>query len=213
MKNKESNCHSNKCNIWSLARKGAGNQDELADWQSVVMWLRLRYNNTCDIALQITDPSSCQRGPLTIKIKKVIVTQIDVTSGHSFQKGQDTKTNGRLTVGRNVTSTSTSIEYLHRSPASHKRQLKGNPVPGSISGSPCSWRTGPLTAGRNLTSTSTSISSRLRDPGIWENRSGDEPRGTWNREGLLWRGPAATVNYRPILSSERAPNINKRPTV
>jgi hypothetical protein len=44
MKNKESNCHSNKCNIWSLAPKGARRQDELADWPSVVMWLRLRLN-------------------------------------------------------------------------------------------------------------------------------------------------------------------------
>jgi hypothetical protein len=41
MKNKECNCHSNKCNIWSLAPKGARHQDEI-DWQSVVMWLRLR---------------------------------------------------------------------------------------------------------------------------------------------------------------------------
>jgi hypothetical protein len=31
MKNKESNCHSNKCGIWSLAPKGARHQDELAD--------------------------------------------------------------------------------------------------------------------------------------------------------------------------------------
>jgi hypothetical protein len=44
MKNKESNCHSNKCKIWSLAPKGAGHQDELDDWLSVVMWLRLRLN-------------------------------------------------------------------------------------------------------------------------------------------------------------------------
>jgi hypothetical protein len=42
MKNEESNFHSNKCNIWSLAPKGARHQDELADWQSVVMWLRLQ---------------------------------------------------------------------------------------------------------------------------------------------------------------------------
>jgi hypothetical protein len=27
MKNKESNCHSNKCNIWSLAPKGTRHQD------------------------------------------------------------------------------------------------------------------------------------------------------------------------------------------
>jgi hypothetical protein len=41
-KNKENNCHSNKCNIWSPAPKGTRHQDELADWQSFVMWLRLR---------------------------------------------------------------------------------------------------------------------------------------------------------------------------
>jgi hypothetical protein len=40
MKNKESNCHWNKYNIWSLALKGARHQDELSDWPSVVMWLR-----------------------------------------------------------------------------------------------------------------------------------------------------------------------------
>jgi hypothetical protein len=31
MKSKESNCHSNKCNIWPSAPKGARHQDELAD--------------------------------------------------------------------------------------------------------------------------------------------------------------------------------------
>jgi FlaG/FlaF family flagellin (archaellin) len=36
------NCHSDKCNIWSLAPRGTRHQDELADWPSVVMWLRLR---------------------------------------------------------------------------------------------------------------------------------------------------------------------------
>jgi hypothetical protein len=29
------------------------------------------------------------------------------------------------------------------------------------------------------------------------------------REGLRWRGQEATVNYRPALSSERAPQNNK----
>jgi hypothetical protein len=42
MKNEESNYHSNKCNIWSPAPRGARHQDELADWLSVIMWLRLR---------------------------------------------------------------------------------------------------------------------------------------------------------------------------
>jgi hypothetical protein len=31
------------------------------------------------------------------------------------------------------------LEYLHLSPASHKRGHKGNPVPGGITGTPCSW--------------------------------------------------------------------------
>jgi hypothetical protein len=29
------------------------------------------------------------------------------------------------------------VEYLHRSPASHRRRRKGNPVPGGITGLPC----------------------------------------------------------------------------
>jgi hypothetical protein len=36
---------------------------------------------------------------------------------------------------------------------------------------------------------------------------GLESRGTQIREALRWRGPAATVNYRPVLSSERALQI------
>jgi hypothetical protein len=31
------------------------------------------------------------------------------------------------------------LEYLHRCPASRKRRQKGNPVPGDITGPPCSW--------------------------------------------------------------------------
>jgi hypothetical protein len=31
------------------------------------------------------------------------------------------------------------LKYLHRSPASRKRRRKGNPVPGGITGPPCSW--------------------------------------------------------------------------
>jgi hypothetical protein len=51
------------------------------------------WNLNCVIALQITDPSSRQRGRPTWKIKKVIVTQINVTSGHLLQKVQDIETN------------------------------------------------------------------------------------------------------------------------
>jgi hypothetical protein len=42
MKYKESNCHSNECNIWSQAPREAQHREELADWLSVIMWLRLR---------------------------------------------------------------------------------------------------------------------------------------------------------------------------
>jgi hypothetical protein len=59
MKNVESNCHSNKRNIWSLVPKEARYQDELADWPSVGMWFRLRLRNNvqnCDSYINI--PSS-----------------------------------------------------------------------------------------------------------------------------------------------------------
>jgi hypothetical protein len=46
MKNKESNCQLNKCNIWSPAPRGARHQDELAEWPSVVMWLWLWLRHT-----------------------------------------------------------------------------------------------------------------------------------------------------------------------
>jgi hypothetical protein len=42
MKKKESNCHSEKCNIWSPSPKGARHQDELADWPSVAMQLEIK---------------------------------------------------------------------------------------------------------------------------------------------------------------------------
>jgi hypothetical protein len=54
-----------------------------------------------------------------------------------------------LTASRNMTSTLTfatsqdscdgRLEHLRLSPASHKRQQKGNPVPGHITGPPCPW--------------------------------------------------------------------------
>jgi hypothetical protein len=42
---------------------------------------------------------------------------------------------------------------------------------------------------------------------------GRESHGTQTQESLRWRGPAATVNERLVLSSERAPHINKLATV
>jgi hypothetical protein len=40
-------------------------------------------------------------------------------------------------------------------------------------------------------------------------KHGREFHGTRTREWLRWRGPAAILNDRPVLSSERAPYINK----
>jgi hypothetical protein len=42
---------------------------------------------------------------------------------------------------------------------------------------------------------------------------GLESRGTKTWAGLRWRGPAATVNYRPVLSSERVLQNNKPASV
>jgi hypothetical protein len=42
---------------------------------------------------------------------------------------------------------------------------------------------------------------------------GRESLGTRTREWLLWGGPAAIVNDRPVLSSERALHINKHANV
>jgi hypothetical protein len=42
---------------------------------------------------------------------------------------------------------------------------------------------------------------------------GREIQGTRTRERLRWRGPAAYIKDRPLLSSERAPHKNKTVTV
>jgi hypothetical protein len=42
---------------------------------------------------------------------------------------------------------------------------------------------------------------------------GHESQGTWTRERLCWRGPAAYKKDRPVLSSEREPHKNKTVTV
>jgi hypothetical protein len=64
------------------------------------------------------------------------------------------------------------VEYLHRDPASRRRQRKES----------------------------------LKSETV---KYGRESQGTRTREGLRWLGPAAIVNDRPILSSERAPHIDK----
>jgi hypothetical protein len=70
--------------IGSLAPRRTGRQ---------TVGRNVTWNWTCVIALHNTDPSSRQRGRPTWKIKKVIATQINVTTGHLLQKVQDTKTN------------------------------------------------------------------------------------------------------------------------
>jgi hypothetical protein len=42
---------------------------------------------------------------------------------------------------------------------------------------------------------------------------GRESQGTRTQEKLRWQGPATIVKDRPVLSSERAPHINKTATV
>jgi hypothetical protein len=78
-----------------------------------------------------------------------------------------------------------------------------NSVPGGISGPPCSWgyKFGGLALQVGRFSRIGAIKYCL------------ESRGTQTRALLRWRGPAATVNYRPVLSSERALQNNKPATV
>jgi hypothetical protein len=85
------------------------------------------------------------------------------------------------------------IEYLHRSPASGRRQRKGNPVPGGITRPPSSWE----------------IQIRGSGPTGWGSlefetvQYAHESRGTRTWEWQRWRAPAAIVYNRPILSWER----------
>jgi hypothetical protein len=87
------------------------------------------------------------------------------------------------------------VEYHHRSPASRRRQRKGNPMSGDITGPPCAW----------------GIYVRGPGPPGWGGggfkpetvKCGHESRGTRTWEWLRLRGPATIVNDRPILSSER----------
>jgi hypothetical protein len=89
------------------------------------------------------------------------------------------------------------LEYLNRSSASRKRRRKGNWVPGMKLGHPVPG--GDIILGPS-------------PPGWGSHKNLDnlESHGTQTRKGLHWRGPAATVYYRPILTSERA-SQNKKP--
>jgi hypothetical protein len=83
------------------------------------------------------------------------------------------------------------FEYLRRSHASHRRRRKGNSVPGGIIGPPCHWETQIWWPGppgwESLESETVKCGHKSRGPRTW----------------LRWRGAAAIVNDRPILSSER----------
>jgi hypothetical protein len=48
---------------------------------------------------------------------------------------------------------------------------------------------------------------------IWDSKYDRESQGTRTREWLHWLRPEAIANDRPVLSSERAPHINKPSTV
>jgi hypothetical protein len=100
---------------------------------------------------------------------------------------------GRLTVGRNITLTLTLTLNVSTG-------RKRNPVPGSITGQPCSW-------GISLRD----LALQVGGVSYETVKYGREFCGTWIQQWLLWQGPEAIVwvNYRPILSSERAPHINK----
>jgi hypothetical protein len=110
-----------------------------------------------------------------------------------------------LTVGRNNFDFDFwgGLEYLHRSPVSRKRRRKGNTVPGGITGPPCSW------------------GIKIRWPGSpgwgslknWDNKIWFWVWGIQTSAGLSWRGQAATINYRPVLSSDRVLQKNKPATV
>jgi hypothetical protein len=85
------------------------------------------------------------------------------------------------------------VEYLYRSLAARGRRRKGNPVPVSITGPPCSWgiwirRPGPPGWG-SLESEAVKCDHVSRATRIWE----------WS----LWRGSGAIVNDKFILSSKR----------
>jgi hypothetical protein len=79
----------------------------------------------------------------------------------------------------------------------------GNPVPGSITRPPCPWGY----KYRDLALQLGGVSE------IGRIKYGLESHGTQTQEGLHWRGQAATVNYRPVPSSERAPTNNKPATI
>jgi hypothetical protein len=107
-------------------------------------------------------------------------------------------------ASRNYKGKSNGLEYLRRSPAIRKRRRKEIPVPGVITGPPCSGeghKCGDLTL--------------LVGGVLYEAvKYGRVFFGTWTRVWLLWQDPEAIVRviYISILSSKRTPHI-KKPTI
>jgi hypothetical protein len=113
------------------------------------------YNMNILLASSINDPSRFNAPHLKMvistRIREVCGSYPDqssvrgvssVPSGDCHPNGCLTpRQTGRLTVGRNITLTLTMSRRsdFHRSPASRRRRPKGNPVPGDITGPPCSW--------------------------------------------------------------------------
>jgi hypothetical protein len=81
-----------------------------------------------------------------------------------------------------------AIEYLHRSPSSRKRRRKGIPVPGGISGPPCSWGIlirGPGPPGLGV------LKSRDNKIWYWVPRDSDPSRTALSSNSKLLSVPTA----------------------
>jgi hypothetical protein len=95
------------------------------------------------------------------------------------------------------------VAYTEASPSSHQSWRPTNTdlylsnsnktLIVSLDGCFIPGQTGRLTVGRHITLTLA----------VFRVKHGCEAHGTWSREWTRWRGPAATVNDWPILSSER----------
>jgi hypothetical protein len=103
--------------------------------------------------LKSTDPTSRQRGrPASTnpQMSENTLRKKEKTLSRVPDGNLTPRQTGRLAVGRNITLSLTlalswvsrpggGFEYLHRSPASHRRRRKGKSVPGSITGPLLSW--------------------------------------------------------------------------
>jgi hypothetical protein len=131
----------------------------------------ITWNWTCVIALQFTNPSSCQSGRPTWKINKVIVTQRNVRSGHLLQKRKDTKTNWptdrRSQYNLNLNLNMGCPDLLR--PSGVQRTLQHNSVLRRVPGPPPSiWYPKRITVGdpAAITELSTTVPSLTAIPSV-----------------------------------------------